>query len=192
MKEHEQIISIAGKSIIVRDFEASDLAAVMDFANALPRHDLLFLSRDIRHPKVIAAWRDSIADGIIKTQLALDGKRVVGSTAIISDALGWSPHVAEVRLLISEAYRGQGLGRTLLKQCINTVLEDNFEKVIARMTPDQRGAIALFEEMGFRGEAMLRDYVKDIDGTLHDITILSLNVANTGVQRQVLGLDVPD
>lgn len=192
MKEHEHVVPLGDKSITLRDFEAVDLGAVLDFANALPRHDLLFLSRDIRHPKVIAAWRDAIADGMIKTQLAYDGNRVVGSTAIVSDPLGWSAHVADIRLLIAEDYRGLGLGRLLLKQCIETTLEDRIEKLIARMTPDQRGAIALFEEMGFRGEAMLRDHVKDADGNLHDLAILSLNVANAATHRQMLGLADPD
>jgi RimJ/RimL family protein N-acetyltransferase len=192
VKEHEHVVPLGDKSITLRDFEAVDLGAVLDFANALPRHDLLFLSRDIRHPKVIAAWRDAIADGMIKTQLAYDGNRVVGSTAIVSDPLGWSAHVADIRLLIAEDYRGRGLGRLLLKQSIETTLEDRIEKLIARMTPDQRGAIALFEEMGFRGEAMLRDHVKDADGNLHDLAILSLNVANAATHRQMLGLADPD
>lgn len=192
MTENRHVVPLGGKSITLRNFEAADLEAVMAFANALPRHDLLFLSRDIRHPKVVTAWRDAIARGMIKTLLAFDGPQVVGSSAIICDPLGWSPHVAEVRLLISESYRGHGLGRVLLQQCIDTAHKDKIEKLMARMTPDQRGAIALFEEMGFRGEAMLRDYVKDADGALHDIAILSLNVANSDVHRHVLGLADPE
>jgi hypothetical protein len=59
---------------------------------------------------------------------------------------------------------------------------------MARMTPDQRGAIALFEEMGFRGEAMLRDHVRDREGKVHDLAILSLDVARMEAQHGAFGL----
>ena len=55
------------------------------------------------------------------------------------------------------------------------------------MTSDQRSAIAVFEEMGFRGEALLRDYVRDAAGITHDMAILSLDVARSRAQRHAFG-----
>jgi RimJ/RimL family protein N-acetyltransferase len=187
VSDYPKTLSCGGKQLILRNFVASDLATVLKFASELPPHDLLFLTRDIQHPKVITAWLDAIADNRIQSLLALDGDRVVGSTAIVRDERGWSPHVAELRLLIAEDFRGQGLGRILLNHCFADAVDAGAEKLIARMTPDQRGAIALFEEMGFRGEAMLRDHVKNHDGSVHDLAILSLNVARLGAQHGALG-----
>ena len=180
-------VDCGGTSIVLRNFEAADLGAVKAFAAALPPHDLLFLARDIQHPKVIAAWLDSIAEGQIASILAWDGERVVGSTAIVRDLLGWSPHVAELRVLIAEDFRGKGLGRILLQHCFTDAVDAGAEKLMARMTPDQRGAIALFEEMGFRGEAMLRDHVRDQAGQVNDLAILSLDVARVAAQHRAFG-----
>ncbi len=187
MSDYPKTVKCGGRPILLKDFETSDLGAVKEFATALPAHDLLFLARDIQHPKVIAAWVDAIADGTIQSVLAMAGDHVVGSTAIVRDLRGWSPHVAELRLLIAEEYRGKGLGRILLNHCFADAVDAGAEKLIARMTPDQRGAISLFEEMGFRAEAMLRDHVKDHDGTVHDLAILSLDVARQGAQHGALG-----
>jgi hypothetical protein len=62
------------------------------------------------------------------------------------------------------------------------------EKLTAQMTADQRGALAVFESMGFRGEALLRDQVKDRDGVKHDLVILGHDVARLQAQMQVYGL----
>ena len=44
----------------IRRFEAKDAAAMLAFAETLPEHDLLFLGRDLKHPRVIAAWVEAI------------------------------------------------------------------------------------------------------------------------------------
>ena len=187
MSEYPKTVDCNGTSITLTPFESAHLGAVKAFAQALPAHDMLFLARDIQHPKVITAWIDSIADGEIASLIALDGDTVVGTTAIVRDPLGWSPHVAELRILIAEEMRGKGLGRILLQHCLTEAIDSGAEKLMARMTPDQRRAIALFEEMGFRGEAMLRDHVRDRDGKVHDLAILSLDVARVGAQHGAFG-----
>ena len=182
-------LTIDGRTIEIRAFERSDVVAVGQFAAALPAHDLLFLSRDIQHARVIEAWAQSIADGEIESLIALDGSTVVATTAIVRDPLGWSPHVAEIRVLVSPTMRGHGLGRLLLDGSIALAGERGATKLTARMTPDQRGAIALFEESGFRGEAMLRDHVRDRDGKVFDLAILSLDLRRSRNAQAAWGFD---
>jgi len=173
-------------TITIRPFSRDDAAAVAAFAESLPEHDLLFLSRDIKHARVIEAWVDAIAAGEIDSLIASDGDRVVATTAIVRDPLGWSAHVAEVRLLVSPMLRGKGLGRALLDASIALAADGGATKLTARMTPDQRGAITLFEEAGFRGEAMLRDHVRGRDGQFHDLAILSLDLSREAARRAAL------
>lgn len=187
MNNYPKTVDCGGTPIVLTPFEALHLGAVRTFTQSLPAHDLLFLARDIQHPKVISAWISSIADGEISSLIALDGEKVVGTTAIVRDPLGWSAHVAELRILIAEDMRGKGLGRILLQHCFTDAIDNGAEKLMARMTPDQRGAIALFEEMGFRGEAMLRDHVRDREGNIYDLAILSLDVARVGAQHGAFG-----
>ncbi len=178
-------VNIDAADVAIRPFVRSDAAAVAAFAQSLPEHDLLFLSRDIKHARVIEAWIDAISAGEIESLVAVSGDTVVATTAIVKDPLGWSPHVAELRLLVSPAMRGKGLGRALLEASIRLAVEGGATKLLARMTPDQRGAITLFEESGFRGEAMLRDHVQDRSGALHDLAILSMIVARANAAQHV-------
>ncbi|MEG3174675.1 GNAT family N-acetyltransferase [Sphingomonas sp. RB3P16] len=157
----------------IRRFEAKDQAAMQAFAEGLPEHDLLFLGRDLRHPRVIAAWVEAIGEGWIDSLVAEDGGKFVGTAALVRDPLGWSAHVGEVRLLVSTTKRGAGLGRDLLEGLYSIALERKLEKLVAQMTPDQIGSVMLFESLGFRAEALLRDQVRDRAGSTYDLAVLS-------------------
>jgi L-amino acid N-acyltransferase YncA len=166
-----------------------DAAAALRFANALPAHDLLFLQRDIRNPKVVTAWLEQISRGVITSLVAVSGDEIHGCAAVVRDDLSWSPHVGELRVVVSESARGDGLGRLLVQDAFALALSLGIEKLIARMTPDQSRAIAVFEEMGFTAEALLRDYVRDAEGVTHDLVILSLAVTRNSSQREAFGYD---
>lgn len=174
--------------IDIRRFRPDDVEAMLRFSRALPECDLLFLSRDLKHRKVIEAWTQSIDDGFIDSFVAEDGDAIVGTCALVRDPLGWSAHVGEVRLLVSPQLRGQGVGRRLLGEIFAVARQRDLKKLVAQMTPDQGGAIALFEESGFRGEAMLKDHVMDRDGRVHDLAILSLDMARLAAQHEAYGL----
>ncbi len=184
-------LKLSGGDVLLRPFAPGDEAAVLGFATALPEHDLLFLTRDITQPKVVAAWLRDVEDGTIVSLLALKGPKVVGTSAVVRDALSWSPHVGDIRVLVSPDMRGQGLGHILAQEALATATAMGLEKLTVRMTVDQQAAIAVFESLGFRGEALLRDHVKDRAGTRHDIAILSHDVAAVGARRSAFGMDAP-
>ena len=165
----------------IRRFVPGDRDAML---NTLPEHDLLFLGRDLRHPRVIEAWQAAIEDGWIDSLIAEDEGRFVGTAALVRDPLGWSAHVGEIRLLVAPGKRGGGIGRDLLEAIYSVAVERDVEKLIAQMTPDQIGSVMLFESLGFRAEALLKDHVRDADGKPHDLAILAHDVARvTAPQR---------
>ena len=168
--------------------DAKDDAKIIAFACTLPEKDLLFMRRDIRQPKVVAAWTHLVSQGRLASLLAWNGDEVVGCAALIIDPLSWSPHVGELRIVVSPKMRGIGLGRLLIQEAFIIALSKGLEKLVAQMTVDQQGAIAVFEQLGFRGEALMRDHVKGADGRKHDIVLLSHDVARVQSQMEAYGL----
>jgi len=166
----------------------SEGAEVARFVQKLPTHDLLFVRRDLSHPKVVSAWLDAVAEGSITSLAARCNGELVGCTAIVTDPRSWSRHVAELRVMASPAWRGRGLGRLLIQECFALALGLGLEKLLVQMTVDQRSAIAVFEELGFRAEAVLRDHVKDRDGSTFDLAILSHHIAEVQARFEVYGV----
>ena len=173
----------------IRRFRASDAETMVAFAKALPEHDLLFLSRDVREPRVVAAWLKAIDDGEIDSLIAEDGGQIVASAALVRDPLSWSAHVGEVRLLVAPGRRGAGLGSDLLQGIFMIAKDRGLTKLVARMTVDQTGSIALFEGVGFRAEAMLKDQVRGADGRAHDVAILSYDAARVAALHAATGIE---
>jgi len=106
----------------------------------------------------------------------------------VRDPYSWSPHVGEIRMVVSQDVRGQGVGRALSQETFALALGAGLEKLSVQMTVDQRAAIALFESLGFKAEALLRDHVRDVDGKTHDIVVLGHNIAQFEAQMAAYGL----
>lgn len=181
-------LQLGGTTLQLARLQPQDAPALAAFAAALPPHDLLFLRRDISHPKVVAAWMQASAEGRLHSLTVREGDALVGCSAIVVDELSWSRHVGELRVLVAPAWRGRGLGRVLIQQCFAQALALGLDKLVAQMTVDQVAAIAVFEELGFRAEALLRDHVKDRDGQLHDLALLSHDVAAVQSRLQAFGV----
>lgn len=165
-----------------------DRGAVLAFAQKLPVHDLLFLPRNISEAKVLAAWVREIERGAIASLLALRGDEVVGCGTLVRDPLSWSPHVGEIRLVTALDVRGKGVGRALSQETFALALEAGLERLVVQMTVDQTGAITIFEGLGFKAEALLRDHVRDAAGKTHDIVVLGHRVAQVSAQMEAYGL----
>ncbi len=185
---YPRAVLIDGSPVTLRCMGARDREAMLAFARTLPAHDLLFLRRDITRPETIDAWVLEIERGIVTTVLGARDALIQGYATIDRGRLSWSSHVAELRVLVGAPLRGKGLGRLLTQEAFAVALALGIEKMVAQMTVDQKGAIAVFEGMGFRPEALLRDHVKDRDGKKHDLLILSHEVARFQAQMEAYGM----
>lgn len=188
ISRYPRTVNFGGADVELRMMTPADEAAVLNFARELPVHDLLFLRRDITEPKVLKAWVKELEEGTITSLVAMQGEQLLGCSAVVRDEHSWSPHVGELRVLLSPDSRQQGLGRTLIQESFIVALSQGLEKLTAQMTADQQAAIAVFEDLGFRAEALLRDQVRDGSGVKHDIVILSHDVAEFQAKMEQYGL----
>ncbi|CAN5351401.1 GNAT family N-acetyltransferase [soil metagenome] len=188
VRAYPRRVMTEGGEIEFRHMTAADEAAVLAFAQKLPVHDLLFIPRNISEPKVLSAWIKEIERGGITSLLAWKNNAVVGCGTIVRDPLSWSPHVGEIRMVVLKDVRGLGVGRALSQETFALALGAGLEKIVVQMTVDQTGAIALFESLGFKAEALLRDQVRDLDGRTHDIVMLGHNVAKVQAQLEAYGV----
>jgi L-amino acid N-acyltransferase YncA len=187
-RTYPRTVACGDAEVEIARMTAADRAALVAFVATLPAYDLLFLPRDLGHPKVVDAWMRSLDAGELVSLVARADSKMVGCTAIFVDALSWSKHVGELRVLVGPEYRGRGLGRALVQECFAQALELGLLKLVAQMTVDQRAAIAVFEDLGFRAEALLAKQVADREGKLHDLVLLAHDVDAVRARMEALGL----
>ena len=164
-----------GRNVSLRLMEAADNQRIHNFANSLPSDDLLFLRTDITDPRTIDEWVRSIEAGTTITVLAELDSDVVGYASLHTEGARWTRRVGEVRVQVGVDYRGAGLGKRLVGEIFRLGQDFGLKKMAAMMTPDQKSARAAFEELGFRVEATLQDWVVDREGGSRDLVIMSLD-----------------
>ncbi|HJU09638.1 MAG TPA: GNAT family N-acetyltransferase [Candidatus Binataceae bacterium] len=181
-------IRVGDEMLTLRYMIAADRDAMVAFAQALPAHDLLFLRRDITRPDMVDLWLEDINRERITTILAEHAGVIVGYATVDRGDVTWSPHVAELRVMVASSMRRRGLGRVLTMEAFRIALDRGVEKMVAQMTTDQEGAIAVFETLGFRTEALLRNHVKDREGQKLDLLIMAHDVERFLAQMEAYGM----
>lgn len=167
---------IKGRSVTLRLMAPTDRDAVLAFAQSLPEEDLLFLPIDISHPKVVDGWMRSVGSGRTITIVAEAEGRLIGMGTLVRSETTWARHIGNMRLLVSPDARGMGLGSVLANEVFTQAQAIGLQKIVAQMAADERGAIAVFEKLGFRAEALMTDYVMDRNGRTHDLIVMSYDV----------------
>jgi len=98
-------------------------------------------------------------------------------------AQGEAIHVALKRS--NEARDGRALARWALLQA----LECDLKKLTVEVVAEQEGAVSMFGGLGFQAEGLLRDHVRDRDGELRDLILLSHSVEDAWSAMETAGID---
>jgi ribosomal protein S18 acetylase RimI-like enzyme len=161
------------------------LPALTRFFDELPSGDLTFIKEDVTNPATLRSWIEHL-DAVMRW-VGLDGDAVVGFLAV-RRLPGWSDHVGEIRLVVHPARRHAGLGTALARQALASGVRAGLRKLVVELVADQVGAQAMFAGLGFTGEALLRDHIRDRDGALRDLVVLAHFVEETWSGMAALGL----
>jgi L-amino acid N-acyltransferase YncA len=167
-------------TVKLRLMEPGDRDRIVAFARSLPPNDLLFLRTDITEPAIVDDWMRTLERTGSVAVIAEIGGELVGYAALHIDQPRWTRRVGEIRLQVLPAYRGIGLGRGLATRIFELGQSRGIKKMAAMMTPDQTGARAAFERLGFQVEALLQDWVVDRDGRPRDLLIMSHDLEGVG------------
>jgi L-amino acid N-acyltransferase YncA len=150
----------------VRELDATDEAALRDFFAALPAGDHAFVKED---PATFLR-RLSGDRGV---RLAAFGERgEIEAIAAVWPGIGHASHVGDLRLVVAESARRQGVGQRLSREALIAALRLGMWKLSVEVVSTQQGTIDMFLALGFEAEALLRDQLSSDEG-FQDVVLLS-------------------
>jgi ribosomal protein S18 acetylase RimI-like enzyme len=152
---------------------AEDKEQFANLLRSLPRKDNYYLLVDVHNDQTIQRWMDKVESGEVIGVVALDGGQMVGYCNLRTNNLPWTRHVGEIRMSVSVAHRGQGIGRILAGKIFSTARAQGIQKLWVRMAISQEAAQVVFQNLGFRTEALLSDFVKNENGLTESLVIMS-------------------
>jgi ribosomal protein S18 acetylase RimI-like enzyme len=164
--------------------------ALLRFFAALPEGDLTFIKEEVTDPETVRSWATGATRGgrwVAVDTGGEDTDEVTGYVAV-RPLPGWSDHVGEVRLVVAPSRRGTGLGRELARQALVGAVSSGLSKLVVEVVAEQGAALALFTDLGFSGEALLRDHIRDRNGDLRDLMVLAHHVNETWAGMDTVGI----
>jgi len=91
-------------------------------------------------------------------------------------------------MVVDPATRGRGVGTALARRGLVAALRAGLKKVSVEVLAEQEAVAALFGRLAFTPEALLVDQVKDDQGKLHDLLVLSHPVDETWSRLETIGI----
>jgi RimJ/RimL family protein N-acetyltransferase len=175
--------TLDGRPVAFRLMRAEDKELFKNFVRSLPHEDNFYLMLDVHKDDAIDRWMKGVESGQIISVIALENDKMIGYCNLHTNDLPWIRHVGELRISVSRARRGRGLGKTLANEVFTLARARGLQKIWARMAASQEAAQSVLQRLGFRTEALLSDFVKSENGRTEDLVIMSYDAGEpwTGV-----------
>lgn len=165
-----------GTEVTLRRLTMDDLDLLMDFYQALPYEDRQYLKFDVTDRKAVTRRLRRVETGDDIRIGAFLGGVIVASGVLELSGEAWSKHQGEIRVIVARPFQQRGLGTIMIRELYFIAVQNQIEKIVARMMRPQVGAQKVFRRLGFREETMLPDFVKDIRGGSQDLIVMSCDV----------------
>lgn len=170
-------VHLDGTTFTFRLMTAEDRELILAFARHLPESDLLFMRRDVTQAEAVDAWIRDLAMNHAITILVEYQENIIAYGTLYYNQLFWNRHLGEIRVLVSSAYRNRGIGTRLSRELMKFAKERELDKVVSYMAVEDKVARCLVEDLGFKPEAILSDWVKTRDSRIHDLLIMSTSLS---------------
>lgn len=166
-----------GKEVRIRPIRQDEFERSFEFFSKLPEEDRAYLRVDVSDPDVVKKrlTQNPLENGF--RLVALFEDRIVADATLSWPKYGWMAHVGEIRTIISKEFRRLGLASFLYRKLFVQAVKNNLEKIEVQMMPEQLAARKVVEKLGFKEEGVLTGFVKDTQGNLRDLIIISVNIA---------------
>jgi ribosomal protein S18 acetylase RimI-like enzyme len=128
---------------------------------------------DVHNDQTIQRWMNTVESGETIGVVALQEGQMIGYCNLRTNDLPWNRHVAEIRMSVSTDHRNHGIGRILVGKIFSIARARGLEKLWVRMAVSQEAAQVVFQNLGFRTEALLSGFVKNENGLTEDLVIMS-------------------
>ncbi len=165
-----------GATVVFRPMQKDDLDRSHEFFQSLPETDRQYLRLDVSKREFVAQRIATLGAPGTSRLVALIDDTIVADGALELDTREWKRHMGEIRLIVARAFQRRGLGMLMARELYRIATAENVEQLIAKMMEPQMGARRILERLGFREDARLPVYVRDIKGQKQDLIVMRCNL----------------
>ena len=177
MDEYPKEVSLkTGQKVTLRLLSENDIDTLVQFFQALPEQDRMYLRSDVTKKENIVRRFGSLNFDKVYPVIALDRDRIVAIGSLWRAEHGWMRNLGEIRVVVAQDFQRKGLCTILTREIFFHALTTDLYKIQAELMEDQVAALNAFERLGFKKETVLRKHVTDINGERANLVIMSLDI----------------
>lgn len=165
-----------GLHCTVRPLDSTDEKRLLEFFQAMPERERMFIKHRVTDTEVIHAWCSEIDYGHNLPLLALIGEKIVGVATLHQQLGGWKRHIGRISVLVHPEFRGHGIARTLVNELMEIARGVGLKKAEAEFLAEQSAALRTFSMLGFQTLLHLEEYVQDMQGISHDYILMGVDL----------------
>jgi ribosomal protein S18 acetylase RimI-like enzyme len=162
-----------GTAVLLREPTMDDVEGSLLFYRDLPPEDRRYLRADVTNRNIIARRIQQSIEGRSRRIVALVEDNVVAIGILEFSEDMWRRHIGEIRVAVAPEYQRRGLGRLIIADLFHAAEQRGVEKIVAKMAAPQTVARKIFERLGFHVDSVLPEYIKDADGNLQSLVVMS-------------------
>ena len=172
-----------GEKVTVRPMVPEDADALLEFFRGISKEERFYLKDDVTSSRVIGQWISQMDYWRVLPLVVTIDARIIADATLHHGRAGARRHTGEVRVLVHPGYADQDVAEIVLGDLIRIASARGLEKLVFEVVADiEESARSMAQNVGFIPARSLRDHVRDIDGTPHDLVIWELDVARAQVE----------
>jgi GNAT superfamily N-acetyltransferase len=165
-----------GRHLLIRPFTQSDTEALWEFFRSLPPEVRRFAWDRIDQRSVVESWGRDLDYDRVMPLIALHGRRIVADATLHRREGSPLRLVGRIKWLLDPAYRGLGLGLTLVNQFIRIAKINGLRHLTCFLVADfEADAVRTLTDLGF-ASYLIPGYGTDPDGNQHDMVKMVLRL----------------
>jgi len=168
-----------GTELSMRPLRKEDEKELHQYFLRLPQKEVARLKHDVTDPELISKWIYDLDYDIAFPLVAMDNDRIVANGTLKFNMIGWRKHQGEIRTTVDPEYREKGLSTVLVKNMIEIAKSMGLEQLTAELAPTLDEAYFLFEKIGFKEAAVLKNFIKDQEGTYEDLVVMIMDLSES-------------
>ncbi|MCP4548184.1 MAG: GNAT family N-acetyltransferase [bacterium] len=162
-----------GADVVIRPIELTDIDATYSFFSTLSKADRNYLRFDVtKRSEIENRIRAIEGSDNLNRLIVLVGNQVIATGVLELQSDHWKRHVAEMRMIIGRKFRRKGLGKLIARELFMLAMRKKVEEIVVQLMRPQMAAYSIVKGLGFKEEAVLKDYVRDLDGKKQDLIVM--------------------
>ncbi len=161
-----------GTEVVISPLTEDDLDKSLAFFRALPAEQRVYLRRDVTKREVVRQRIREIESAKVRRLVATLGEQIVADGSLELEGHDWAEHIGEMRLIVAHPFQGNGLGTLMARELYLLATSLKVEEIVVNIMRPQTAAHCIIKKFGFREDATLRGYVKDLTGTKQDLIVM--------------------